>query len=62
MNTNPYSESQCLSILKLISCLETHTKFICIDDDLLGKNLIQKIMEMDRLQRIELVKEVASYL
>jgi hypothetical protein len=62
MNTNQYSESECLWILKLISCLETNATFVMIDYEVLGENLIQKILDMDRRQRIELVKEVAGYL
>lgn len=64
MNTNPYSYDESLAIIDLCSSLEFHSrhepeaKHIRV----LGISLTTKIMEMNHLQRILMVKEITEFL
>jgi hypothetical protein len=62
MNANPYSCDQCLNILALCVSIEKGPGTILVDTSTLGRNLIEKITEMNRLERLELMKEVIEYL
>lgn len=64
MNTNPYSYDQCLAIIDLCVGLETHKR---LEPDAyqirtLGIGLVNGILEMNHLERILLIKEVADFL
>jgi len=64
MNTNPYSYDEILAIADFITGLERHTR-LTLDAqaaNLLGINLHNKILSMNHVQRIELLKDVVGML
>lgn len=64
MNTNPYSYDESLAIIELCSGLERHTRTEPDANHIrtLGIGMTRKILEMNHLQRILMVKEVVKFL
>ncbi|WP_353930884.1 hypothetical protein WJM97_21910 [Okeanomitos corallinicola TIOX110] len=64
METNPCSYDESLAILYACSVLELHIQIIPDDKTsrILGKGILQRILEMSHYDRIEFMKEVTQYL
>lgn len=64
MNNNPYSHDECLAIVNICSSLELHLSIVPDEkiSRILGKGLLQKILEMNHRERIDFIKEVSDYI
>lgn len=64
MNTNPYSYDESLAIINACSNLELHLSIVPDEkiSRILGKGILQRILEMNHQQRIDFIKDVSEYI